>query len=344
MEANLGNAQELLLDLFYGRWRSQTLYTGVLLGIFEVVGGVPTPAAQIARDLALDPAAASRLLRALASLDVLREHDVQAFSITEAGELLRSDHPLSMRDAILLREGPEHTAVWKHLPAIVRDGRQDGFVREYGTTPFEYAARESSYGKAFDAGMSSQSRLQTAWVIEALRDYDFNAVVHLCDVGGGQGHLLCHLLVRYQHLSGTVLERSEVIANGRSLWAERLQVSDRCRYIAGDMFVDVPSADAYMMKMILHDWNDDECVRILGNLHRRADGAGRIFIVEHVIPDGGRPDYAALFDMHMMCWGTGRERTVQEYSALLQASGWSFVTARFPSNGVIGVIEGTKLG
>ncbi len=217
-------------------------------------------------------------------------------------------------------------------------------MREYGATAFEHAARESSYAKAFDAGMSSQSNLQTAWTIEALRDCDFSSIARLCDVGGGRGHLLGHLLVRYPHLRGTVLERPGVVDQKQVLWAEKLRLGDRCRYVTGDMFVDAPAADAYAMKMILHDWNDDECVQILRNLHRSAARAGRVFIIEHVIPDRGTPDYAAMFDMHMMCWGGGRERTVQEYRALLQASGWEFTATWFPSSRAIGVIEGAKSG
>jgi len=336
------NAQHTVLELFYGRWRSQTLHAGVALGIFEAVGDEPLPSTQIAGELGLDPALAYRLLRALASLGLLRGHDAKTFSITAAGQLLRGDHPQSMRDALLLREGPEHTAVWKHLPAIIRDGRQDGFVREYGTDAFDHAVREPAYGRAFDAGMNSQSNLQTAWAIDALRDCDLGAVSHLCDVGGGRGHLLCHLLVRYPHLAGTVLDRPQVIDDEHDRWAERLQLGGRCSYIAGDMFVDVPEADAYVMKMILHDWNDSECLQILRNLHRRAAQGARLFVIEHVIPQTGTPDYAAMFDMHMMCWGTGRERTVQEYRDLLAASGWRFETTRFPASGAIGVVEAAK--
>ena len=336
------NPQEAVLDLFYGRWRSQTLYAGVKLGLFEVLGRAPSPAARVASELGLDPDMTYRLLRALSSLGLLCRHDARSFSVSEAGEVLRSDHPHSMRDALLLREGPEHTAIWKHLPAIVRDGKQDGFVREYGATAFDHADSEPSYGKAFDAGMSSLSRLQTDWTLDALRDCDLASVAHLCDVGGGQGHLLGHLLARYPHLHGTLFDRSAVIEKGPAPWVEALSVGERCNFVAGDMFADVPGADMYIMKMILHDWDDDECIRILGNLLVRAGPAGRVFIVEHVIPDSGQPDFAALFDMHMMCWGTGRERTEQEYQALLEKSGWLFVKTWFAPSGAVGVIEGAR--
>ncbi len=325
----MSDPQDTVLDLLYGRWRSQTLHAGVKLGIFEVIEGEPMAAAEVAHRLNLNPDLSYRLLRALGSLGLLSEHQERCFAVTQAGNLLRSDHPQSLRDMILLREGPEHTAVWKHLPAIVREGTQDGFMREFGRTAFDHAMHHPAYAQAFDAGMSSHSRLQTAWVLDALHDYDFASIAHLCDVGGGQGHLLCHLLVQYPHLIGTVLERPSVLEHSQALWAERLNVANRCRYVGGDMFDDVPLADAYTMKMILHDWSDGECVKILRNVNHRAPPGGRIFIVENVIRDIDPTHFATLFDIHMMCWGTGRERTVQEYASL-------------SPSGAIGVIEGTK--
>lgn len=109
------------------------------------------------------------------------------------------------------------------------------------------------------------------------------------------------------------------------------------------MFVDVPPADAYLMKMILHDWNDEECIQILRVIHHRASPAGRVFIAEYMIPDNDTPHFSKLFDIHMMCWGTGRERTIEEYAALLQSAGWRYVASWLPSRGTICVIEGEKV-
>jgi hypothetical protein len=335
--------QEIVLDLLYARWRGQTAHAGAELGVFDAVDWVPRPAAEIARQLGLDPALGLRLLRALGALGLLDEHAGDRFAVTEAGELLRADHPASMRDALLLREGPEHTAIWKHLPAMIRDGRQDGFVREFGARGFDYAATHPAYRQAFDAGMTSQSRLQSGWTMAALQDAALDSIEHLCDIGGGHGHLLCHLLERHPRLRGTVLERPGVLEGGRVPWAERLGVADRCNAIEGDMFEDVPAADAYILKMILHDWHDDECVHLLKRLHARAAPEGRVFVVEHVIPASGKPDYAYLYDMHMLCWGPGRERTEDEYADLLRLAGWSFVGTTFAPNGVLGVVEGEKL-
>jgi len=150
-------------------------------------------------------------------------------------------------------------------------------------------------------------------------------------------------LAQYPSRKGTVPERAEVIAEPARLWAGKLGVGDRCQYVAGDMFKAAPEADAYMMKLILHDWNDNECVQILENQRNVATPGGRVFIVEHVIPDPGTPHFAKLFDIHMMCWGTGRERTQEEYAVLLDKAGWKYVATWFPPSRAMGVVEGAKL-
>ncbi len=248
------------LDVIFGRWKSQILYAGVKLGVFDDVTTDPKEAAQIARDLGLDDAFSYRLLRALASLGNLKEEPGSRFSITMQGELMGKDHPQTLRGITLLEEGLEHYQIWKHLPAMVKDGRQNAFVREYDYGAFEYAERNSEYAQVFNQAMSRYSRIYTQWVLEAFDKYDFSNIQHLCDIGGGHGHMLSHLLAKYSHMKGSVLELGSVIQNKELLWASKMNVADRCQYISGDMIREVPSADAYIMKLILHDWNDDECV------------------------------------------------------------------------------------
>jgi hypothetical protein len=334
-------SQEKVLDLIFGRWRSQILYSGVKLGVFEALGSGTRKAEDIAGDLGLDAALTYRLLRALASLELLAEGSDRTFSVTEAGQLLRSDHPKTLRGMTLLEEGPEHYALWKHLPAMIQEGRQNAFLREFGRMAFEHAVQDPGYAEVFDGAMSSYSAAQADWVLEALQTYDFSGLAHLCDVAGGHGYMLCRLLAKYPHLQGTVLERDAVLTDSSRFWAQKLGVADRCRYLAGDMFQAVPNADAYLMKLILHDWNDEECVQILSRQRSAVRPGGRVFIVEHVIPDAGTPHFAKLFDIHMMCWGTGRERTADEYATLLVRAGWRYVTTWFPPSQAMGVVEGT---
>lgn len=333
----------MVIDLIFGRWRSQILYTGVKLGVFDALAGGPRSVASVASELDLDSGMLYRLLRALGSLEVLREDNSLSFSLTPMGELLQSGHPHTLRGMTLLEEGPEHYALWKHLPDMVKDGKQNGFIREFGNMAFNHAAQNAAYGEVFNEAMSSYSSADNAWVLEALENYDFSRISHLCDVGGGQGHTLCSLLVKHPHLEGTVLELPSVIASQELLWHQKMGVGDRCTYVPGDMFREVPPADAYMMKRIIHDWDDQECVQILSNMHRAAPQNGKVFIMEAVVPGPDTPHFSKLFDIHMICWGTGRERTTEEYAELLERAGWNYLQAWYPSSRMLGVVEGVKV-
>ena len=331
-----------VLDVIFGRWRSQIAYTGVALGVFEAIGEASKEAGAIARELSLDPAHSYRLLRALACVGLLAEQPGRRFSLTPGGAFLRADHPETLRGITLLEEGPEHYALWKHLPAMVRDGKQNAFVREFGHMAFDHAAQHADYESVFDDGMSSYSATETAAVLDVLSRRDVSQLAHVCDIAGGRGHLLASLVAAHPHLRGTVLERADVIRDERELWARKLGVADRCAYRAGDMFTDVPAADAYLMKHIVHDWNDAECVQLLENVRRVAAPDARLFVAEYVVPGPETPHFAKLFDIHMMCWGTGRERTSEEYAALFERAGWKYAGTFFPSAGTLGVVEGTK--
>jgi hypothetical protein len=336
------NTTSHVIDLIFGRWKSQILYAGAALGVFDKLAvDHPTDAMKVAASVAADPDLLYRLLRALASIGLLVEDDGRAFRLTKAGSLLRADDPQSLRAMALLEEGPEHYAIWKHLVSMVRDGRQNGFQREFGTMAFDYARTSPSYGAIFNQAMSSYSAVQTHWTLGALSGEDWISIDTLCDIAGGHGHLVCGFLAAYPHLRGIVFDLPEVIAETDRLWAPKLGLSGRCSYIGGDMFGDVPQADAYLLKMILHDWNDEECVRILANLRRAATGAGRVYIIEHIVPGPEEPHFAKLFDIHMLCWGTGRERTILEHADIFTRAGWRHAaTHRLPES-LISVVSGT---
>jgi DNA-binding MarR family transcriptional regulator len=338
-----------VLDIIFGRWRSQILYTGVVLGIFDYVKSDVKNTSDIANELYLDYELTYRLLRALGSLGFLKEEvnsqdGSSRFSLTPQGKLLTKDHAQSLRGITLLEEGPEHYAIWKHLPAMIKDGQQNAFLREYGYKIFDYAERNVDYARTFNQAMASYSAAQTTWVLEALEADNFSDVTHICDVGGGTGHLLSNLLMKYPHLRGTVVDLEPVTSKKEALLAHKLGVSDRCSYVSGDMFKEVPPADVYIMKMIIHDWNDDECVKILTNVHRASPKHARLFIAEHLIPGAEKPHFSKLFDVHMMCVSSGKERTSDEYSTLLQRSGWKYTQILHPrdATGLVQVIEAKK--
>jgi predicted transcriptional regulator len=141
---------EKTLDIIFGRWKSQILYTGVKLGVFDCVTSDPKKTSNIAKQLNLDCALTYRLLRTLGSLGFLREEYDRRFSISRQGELLQKNQLQTLRDVILLEEGPEHYAIWKHLPAMIKDGQQNAILREYGCKAFEYADRNPEYADVFN--------------------------------------------------------------------------------------------------------------------------------------------------------------------------------------------------
>ncbi len=337
----MADAVEQVMDLIFGRWRSQTLYAGAELGVFDHLDRTTAKGAvRLAEEMGVDAALLYRLLRAITATGLLTENNSREFMLTAQGELLRSDNPQSLRPMARLAEGPQHYALWKHLPAMVRDGRQNAFVREFGMMAFDYARANEDYGERFKQGMSGYSAVQSALAIEALQGCDMSAIRTFCDVAGGHGHLMCAILQAYPHMCGVVLDQPDVVCDRHELWAFRLGLDDRCRYIAGNMFREVPAADAYSLKMILHDWNDDECVAILSSVRRSASKQARVFIVEHIVPGPETAHLSKLFDIHMMCWGTGQERTEAEYQQLLKSAGWRAAGSHYPANRAIGIIQG----
>ena len=330
-----------VIDLIFGRWRGQILAAGTELRIFDRMDmSNPVKAGALAADMGLDAGLLYRLLRAQAAIGLLVEDSSGGFVLTESGDLLRTDHPRSLAAMARLEEGPQHYALWTHLPAMIRDGRQNAFVREFGHMAFDHAKADPDYAERFDQAMSSYSAGQSEQVLAALGTTDLSDVRVFCDVAGGHGYMTCAMLKAYPHMSGIVFDLPDVVADHDALWARRLGLEARCSHVGGDMFKDVPKADSYGLKMILHDWNDEECVAILENIRRAAAGPARVFIMEHVVPGHDEPHFAKLFDIHMMCWGTGRGRTDAEYTELLRRAGWRKVASHHAPGSIMGVVEG----
>ncbi len=337
-------AQSTVLDLIFGSWKARILYAGLQLGIIDALKDARMSAREITDRLGLDATLGYRLLRAMASIGLLTETVGHNFVLSPAGRLLISGHPESLRDIALLQGGPEHTVIWDYLPAMVRDGRQNGFVRHFGHPPFEHADTNPEYGNVFNAAMTAYSSLQAKTFVEALSVLDLPEAISVCDIGGGQGRLLCELLEARREWRGMVLERPGVLDDRDSLWAEKLGLADRCSYVAGDIFQEVPPADLYLLKLILHDWDDADCVKLLSNARRSARPHSRLFIIEHVILGPETPHFAKLYDIHMMCWGAGRERTVEEYVELMEEAGWRFEDVHPMASVGMSIVEGRGAG
>jgi hypothetical protein len=321
--------------------RGQVLNASSKLGILDYLDTEPIPADEVATELDLNSEYTYRVLRALAAFEVLNEHDHRRFSLTDIGAYFQADHPQSLRDAVRYGVGQPRISAIQHLPTIIQEGESTGYECEFGCDLFEYTEQNPSFGQHFNGTQTLLSMTATRSVLEALDPYDFSETSTICDVGGGHGHLLSHLLDAHPHLKGVVLELPSVIAEEGQLWAPKLGVDDRCTYLEGDMFDDVPTADAYIMKYLLHNWSDDECVQILSNIDQASPDGGRVFVVERVLQEETPSVPAVYLDMIMMLETGGRERTKSEYATLFEQVGWEIDTV-WETGGNVSVVEGVK--
>lgn len=327
-----------LLELITGHWAGQIAHAGVKLGVFEALADAPRSADAVAETLELDPGNTYRLLRALGTLDFLQEHPDGSFEITEKGALMSSEHPQSFRSAVLLEHGYEFPA-WTHLPKLVRTGQADGFKEEYGHSGYEFTEIDPEYAAVFNQAMTSNSDMEAAAVLDVLDKSDaLTGVSHLCDVGGGRGYLLSHLLQEHANLTGEVLDLPSVVKEAGAV-PEKMGVADRITFTGGDMFESVAQADGYIMKHNLHAWSDEECIQILQNIQAAAPKGAPVLSAEYVVTNSST-DFTKLYDIKIMVATGGRQRSLDEYNALFSQAGMKLAAHHQADDQLISVVEG----
>jgi SAM-dependent methyltransferase len=307
-----------LLDLLVGPFRAYAIYTAAKLGIADRLAGGPRTSAALAEEIGADPDSLARLLRLLAGLGIVSAEDGGRFGLTPRGELLRG----SMGD-LAICYGEQFYAPLAQLPDSVRTG-EPSFPEVFGQPWLEYYADNPEAARLFDSAMAAGS----AFFAELPGVHDFARARTVVDVGGGKGALLAALLAGHPHLTGVVLELPHVVATTRD-WLGQQGLGDRCEVIGGDFFASVPAGgDVYLLSRILHDWDDERCLALLGSCRRAMTPGSELLIIERVIPAGGKPSLALEWDIHMLANTGGRERTEAEYRALLDRSGFELRSLR----------------
>jgi hypothetical protein len=312
-----------LLQLLVGRWISQGISTAAELGLADVLaGGALAPDAIAARIDAHAPTL-RRLLRALASVGIFVEDADGRFANTPLSEMLRSDVAGSLRGMAQHVGHPASVRAWTDLTASVRTG-EPAFRRVHGKEFFEHLEEAPDHAAAFDHAMHGVSGTETAAVLDA---YDFNGTRVLVDVGGGDGTLLRAILGRHPELRGVVYDLESVVARTRARLGAYPE-GPRMQVVGGSFFESVPAAgDTFLLKHIIHDWNDERCLTILRNIRRVIPADGRLLIIDAVLQPGNDPHFGKILDLEMIALTEGGcERTEAEFAALLTASG--FVLAK----------------
>jgi len=320
-------------QIITGYWQSQAVYVAAELGIADLLNGGPKPVSELAAATETDPDALFRLLRALASVGVFTETSAKTFALTPMAEMLRSDAPQSMRSLARMAGGEQFQA-WADLLYSVRTGKT-AFDRRFGVPVFDFLAANPEQAQIFDGAMVGIHGRETAAVIKA---YDFGPIKTLADIGGGNGSNLSAILQANPSMRGILFDLPHVVERARPE-ITIAGVSDRCQLVGGSFFEDVPAGpDAYLMRHIIHDWDEEKCQTILRCIRRRIPADGRLLIVESVIPPGNEPFSAKFLDLTMLAIPGGKERTREEYDALLSSAGFR-LSRIVPTTTEISVIE-----
>jgi ubiquinone/menaquinone biosynthesis C-methylase UbiE len=313
---------------------TQLVHVAAKLRIADLMKDGPRDATDLAQAVAAHPGALYRVLRALSSLGVFTEGPDGRFALTPLGQTLRSDAPGSLRGlAELYGEDWVWRAYAKTLDSVLTG--LPAFQSAHGQTLFEYLGRHPQAAATFDQGMTAYSRQEAAAVLAAC---DFSNATHIVDVGGGQGAFLAAILNAYPRARGILFDREGVIDRARDVMADA-GVADRCALQAGDFFDAVPGGgDVYLLKSVLHNWDDADGIAILRNCRDVMDPGSRLVIVERVVPGANEPSEAKLFDVNMLVIIGGRERAQGEYRDLLAAAGFE-LTGVIPTGAPVSVLE-----
>ncbi|RYZ37336.1 MAG: SAM-dependent methyltransferase [Myxococcaceae bacterium] len=320
-----------------GFWITQILGTLVRLEVVEQLAAGARPCDDVARALGLESQHLHRLLRAGVTAGMLVEAPPGTFALTSLGGVLRKGVPGSMRGIALAMSSPGHWLPWGQLAEAIRTGRP----RTQETLGMDFWAwlnRDPSLTEEFAEGMGNLSD-EVGQELATL--HDFSAYTRVADIGGSQGVLLGHVLKASPQCRGILFDQPAVIPSARA----RIQaqgLADRVELVGGDFFAPgLPAAEAYLLKFILHDWDDEAASRILRRIHEGAPSGARLFVLEQVLPDDGSPSFASLLDLNMLAVVGGKERTAKEFRALLAAAGWT-LEAITPSRTGIRVLEARK--
>jgi hypothetical protein len=306
-----------MAGLVTGFWASQIVRAVAMYNLADHLTSGMTTAAQIASAEGIDPEATRRLLRTCASMGLMSSADGIHYSGTSLLGTLRADSPNSMRYLALSQAAPGHWLSWGRFPDAVRTGRQQVPAAHGESTIFSYFAKNTGEADTFTQSMND---LSLAVAADAATAIDTRDVRFALDVGGANGNLVRAMMRANPELRGGVLDLPHIVPDAEEA-ARADGLGGRFTVVPGDFFDKVPPADMYLLKFILHDWDDESSVRILRNCRASLEESGRVIVVDMFVGEAGQPGPGPLMDMNMLVMTGGRERQVDELDELLARAG-----------------------
>lgn len=308
-----------MLGYISAYWTSQLVLVAARLGIADELARRPLTPEALAEKTGTHAPSLRRVLRALASLGVFAVGADGRYRTTPLGRTLQGDAPGSLRKFALMMVDDYNWQSWGALEHGVRTG-EIPFDHVHGRPIFEYLRERPEKDRIFSESMASISGVENAAIARA---FPFGRLRTLVDVGGAHGHLLATILGRHRRLRGVLYDQPQVVAGAASAgFVTASGVAERCTMEGGSFFERVPAgADAYLLKYIIHDWNDAQCEGILSRCREAMAPDGRVLVVEHVITPGNGPEFGKLLDVNMLVGPGGLERTRAEFAALFRRAG-----------------------
>lgn len=330
-----------LLERVTSSWMAQALYVAAELRIADLLAAGPRTSEDLAAVTGTNAPSLHRLLRALTTIEICKERDDGSFDITPMGSLLGTDVPCSLRSWTIWW-GSQLWQEWGNLLYSVKTGESARKLLT-GTEGFEHLEQDPHVAEVFNRGLVELTRLTSESVV---RVYDFSVVKRIMDVGGGYGELLITILRAAPAASGVLFDLPHAIEGGKRYF-EEAGLASRCEFLEGNFFESVPGgADAYILKSVIHDWDDEKSKLILENCHQAMSERGRLLLVERVLPDRLEisADHQAVVrsDLSMLVTHAAQERTVAEFRNLLQSAGFR-VTRILPTGMTFSIIEAFPL-
>lgn len=314
-------------ELGLGFANTSVLHALVKTGVIEQLREQPKRLPDLAQFCGLNADVLYRTMRFAAAIGVVTQNG-EEYALTEVGRLLLRDLPGSLYTGLLLAGSEPWQRAWQNLTHALTTG-DDAFRQVMGADFFEYLDRHPEYGTPYNQWMTASTTMAARAITGA---YDFTAYGTVCDIGGGQGVLLRHILAANSHLRGILYDQEDVVKNH-----VLGDMTGRVEIQTGSFFERVPTADVLIMKSVLHDWNDEKCRIILNHCGRAMKSSSRLLIIDMVITSP-TDLMGAFFDLHMQVLLGGRERTEEEFSALLKKADMNLIRI-IPTNSPMKIVE-----
>jgi O-methyltransferase domain/Dimerisation domain len=332
---------EALLQMITSSWISQAICVAAQLGIADLLKNGSKSSEDLAKATGTNAQSLYRLLRALSSVSIFAEVENASFELTPLASYLQTNVPGSVHPLAIMFGKEWHSLPWLNLLHSLKTGNT-AFKYVYGMELFEYLEKNPETARIFNDAMSSTIGALQADIDITTIEYDFSSIHKIVEVGGGHGSLIAAILKRYPTMQGILFDLPPVVVGAKHL-IDAEGLTERCQIVGGNFFESLPyGGNIYILKHIIHDWDDTHAIAILNNCRHAMAENGKLLLIEAVIPSKNKPSFGKFLDLEMLVISGGCERTEIEYQTIFEAAGFR-LTKVIPTKSLLSVIEGIPI-